>query len=122
VKLTRRHIVIAALACVVVAATFIARNWYYERYVWPREIQQQLLGGLLAPSGSLLQYEGYSHYGQGSFRWRYNVEKDSSLLRVLCGSQPIDSCIFRKARMVSKDVTQSVSYEGGILTVEEDWS
>lgn len=117
-----RYVLIAAFACAALATLYCVQNWYYEHYVGPREIQQQLLGGLLAPSSSLLDYDGYSHYGQGAFRWRYKVDPHSKLLGTLCGDQRIDQCVFHRTRMLSDDVTQSIRYEAGVLTVEEDWS
>jgi hypothetical protein len=122
VKPAWKYVLVAAVACAALAGLSAAQRWYYRHYVWPREIQQQLLGGQLAPSSSLVEYDGYSHYGQGAFRWRYKVEQQSKLLGTLCGDQRVDQCVFHRTRMLSDDVTQSVSYERGVLTVEEDWS
>jgi hypothetical protein len=121
-KPVRMYVLVASVACSALAGLYVAHNWYYRRYVWPCEIQQQLLGGLLAPSNSLLEYDGYSHYGQGAFRWRYKVEQHSKLLGKLCGNQRLDQCVFHRTRMLSDDLTQSVSYRSGVLTVEEDWT
>jgi hypothetical protein len=122
VRLSRRGLFLAVIALVVVVLGLVARDWYYTRYVWPREIQQEVLGKLLAPSRSLVAYEGYSHYGQGMFRWRYKMDPASKELAALCAEQTIDKCVFSRSRVISEDVREVVSYEGGILTVEEDWS
>lgn len=116
----KRVLLVISLVGIGIAA-FIARDWYNRRYVWPIEIQQALLGGLLAPSSALIQQEGYSHFGQGMYRWRYRVDPKTELLRSLCGPQRIDTCVFTKSRMVSSNVGQIVGYQTSVLTVEEDW-
>lgn len=121
-RLNRKGLFLAIIALAVVASGLAARDWYYTRYIWPREIQQEVLGSLLAPSRSLVAYEGYSHYGQGMYRWRYKIDLASKELEALCAGQKIDKCMFSRSRVISEDVRQVVSYEGGILTVEEDWS
>jgi hypothetical protein len=103
-------------------AAFAARDWYYGRYVWPLEIQKEVLGGVLAPSSSLIEYKSSTHYADGTFRWRFKVEPGSKMLASLCDAQPIERCVFSKARIISEDVNRIVSYEAGILTVEENWS
>ena len=121
---TRSHKawIFGAGLCALGFGSFEARDWYYRRYVWPSEIQHQLLGGLLARGRALTEYEGYAHYGQGMFHWRYKVERDSTLLAALCAGHQIDTCTFTKSRTPSADVSQVIAYANGVLTVEEGWN
>jgi hypothetical protein len=119
-KLTRWWWILAIVVIVVVGVA--ARDWYYARYVWPREIQKEVLGGVLAPSSSLIHYEGFSHWGQGSFEWRYRLEPGNKMLASLCGEQQIEHCTFTKVLKLSEDVTLVASFEAGVLTLEEVWT
>lgn len=120
--LIRKHVVVVVSLCVIIVAIYTAYTWYRRYYVWPIEIQQQLLGKTLAPPSSLIEYEGFSHYAQGLFRWTYKVEVASEVLASLCGDQAVDICVLKKSRVISKDVSQTANYNAGILTITEEWN
>lgn len=106
----------------VVAIAIPTYDWYYTKYVWPETIQREVLGVVLSASGELINHEGFSHYGQGMYRWRFRISKNSQLLNRFCIGQELAHCKFSRSREVSPDLARIVSYEEGILSVEEDWT
>lgn len=119
--LTRRSIVVAVLAVGCVGIGLALYDWYYTRYIWPAEIQRSVAGGQLAPASALVNYDGFSAYGQGAHRWRYDAV-ESPRLRQKCAARPISGCRFTETRRLNSDVEQTVSFEAGVLIVEEIWS
>lgn len=120
-KLGRKSMLIASLILVVAGAAFALHNWYYRRYLWPAEIQRNVVGVELANGASLIGRESFSAFGQGMHRWRYEVSGGAGLQR-MCGFRSIKDCRFVQSRRVSSEVEQTLSYQDGILVVEEIWS
>ncbi len=118
----RKIILAIALACMVIGGLAAAHGWYFRRYAWPAEIQQNLFGRQIASSDSLLTQEGFSAYGEGMFRWRYQVEAGGKAWDALCLNHTFADCKFTKTRRLDDGVDQTASYADGILTLEEVWS
>lgn len=120
-RLGRKSMLVGCLILVVAGAVFALHNWYYRRYLWPAEIQRNVVGVELAAGASLIGRESFSAYGQGMHRWKYDVSGGAGLQR-MCGVRLIKDCRFVQTRRVSSDVEQTLSYQDGILVVEEVWS
>lgn len=118
---TRRSIVVAVLSLGCVGIGFALYNWYYIRYLWPADIQRSVAGVELASASALINYDGFSVYGQGIHRWMYEAIENPRL-RKMCAPKPISNCRFSRTRSLTSDVQQAVSFEGGVLIVEEVWS
>jgi len=118
-----RRTVIAALAGIVLASAIVtAWNWHYRRHVWPNEIQAGGPGTQVVGSDELASFEDFSAYGEGVFRWTYEIsaaERDS--LAKYCSGQEPGVCLFSRSRRLNDGVVQSVTYGDGALTVEEVW-
>jgi hypothetical protein len=121
VTLTKRSIIVVVLALGCVSVGLAIYDWYYKRYLWPAHIQRSVAGVELTSGATLINYDGYSAYGQGAHRWRYDAAENAPLRRI-CAPSPIDSCRFIRTRRLNSDVEQTVSYEKGVLIVEEVWS
>lgn len=120
--ISRRGLLMSVAGLTVIAAAWSSWTWYYRSFVWPREIQTSILGSPIVDGRSLLGREGYSHYGEGMFRWRYRIYDGNSELARHCPDQRLTDCEFTKSRRVSAGVVQSITYSDGVLTVEEVWS
>ena len=118
----RRNIIAGLFVLAVSAAALGGYNWYYRTYKWPRDIQVALLGSEIVDQANLLKREGYSHFGEGMFRWRYQVGGGNTGLAKQCGGQSVQTCHFAKTRTLSDGVVQAATYSRGILTLEEVWS
>lgn len=114
----KRAFVIGALLTIALAASF---GWYYERYLWPQRIQKELLGRVVVDKSELVHREGFSHYGEGGFKWRYSVRRPTAALTALCGGRSIPTCRISKVREISEGVTVSFELQGGVVTIEEIW-
>jgi hypothetical protein len=74
-----------AIGIVVAAIAIYGQGWYFDRYTWPRKIQREILGKVVVEHGALLTYAGFSHFGQGGFRWTYRVEPTNPTIAEYCG-------------------------------------
>lgn len=119
--LNRRSIVAAILALGCAAIGLALYNWYYTRYLWPASVQRSVAGAELVSGSDLVNYDGFSAYGQGSHRWRYDAG-DNPRLRQMCAPKPVSTCRFVRTRRLNSDVEQTVSFTAGTLIVEEVWS
>jgi hypothetical protein len=119
---SRRNILIGLIVLAGIGAVWVGYKWYYRTYKWPAEIQTSVLGSRIVDSRSLLDREGYSHFGEGVFRWRYRIGSENTNLTKQCGDQPKDTCRFTKTRRLEDGVVQTATYSDGILIVEEVWS
>lgn len=113
------YVVIATVAVGSVVA--FSWNWYNTRIVWPAEIQRSLIGGELAGYASLNSYEGESHWGQGMFRWSYDLNLTPSDVGKYCAGGSAETCRFQRTGSPSPGVTTSIVIEGRYLTIEEWW-
>ncbi|HTU67506.1 MAG TPA: hypothetical protein VMF52_16270 [Steroidobacteraceae bacterium] len=96
--------------------------WYFDRFSWPRKIQTELFGGALATHESLVAFDDNSHFGQGSFRWTYNLSgRASAALSKLCAPESVKNCRFSRSGNPDKQIETSVTFEKGTLVVEEGW-
>ena len=118
----RRNVLIGLIVLAGIGAVWVGYNWYYRTYKWPAEIQTSVLGSQIVDSASLLKREGYSHYGEGMFRWRYRIGSENPNLAWQCGNQTIEACRFTKTRRLADGVVQTATYSNGILTLEEVWN
>ena len=118
---TRKSILVVVLALGCIGVGLAIYDWYFKRYLWPAAIQRSVAGVELTNGATLISYDGYSAYGQGAHRWRFDAVEDAPL-RQICGSSPISNCRFVRTRRLNGDVEQTVSYERGVLVVEEVWS
>jgi hypothetical protein len=121
--MNRTHAIAISLATITLAAvTCFTYNWYYNKYIWPEEIQISVIGRRIVGPGSLIDRVGYSHYGEGMFRWRYRVGATNGWVRSVCGIQTTGSCNYTKSRQISADVSQTITYSNGVVILEEVWS
>ena len=121
--MTRRTKVLAIAAVAIVAAIAGTCVWMWvdTRVRWPLRIQHELLGREIVGYGSLTQYEGSAHWGQGSFRWTYQFILPSSLTGELCQGQRTESCHFERRGSPEHNVDTYIVYDHGRLTIEEWW-
>jgi hypothetical protein len=112
--------VTAGFACL--AALLVARNWYDNKYGWPGRIQIELFGKQIVDPSALIYHDGFSHFGQGRFLWRYRVTSETPELMKLCHNQPLEKCSFSKDRVIKEGITLYGDYSQGVLTLDEDWS
>jgi hypothetical protein len=124
VRKVRRYRVAVGLvlALVTIASGVYARGWYYERFVWPKKIQMEVLGEVLVSHDSLRDFEGSLHRGQGMLRWTYDMPSASmSMLAKYCDGSPAERCHFVKQGEPEPEVKTSVSYKNRLVVVEEWW-
>jgi len=123
-RTSRRIKVVSVTLCAVAVAALgvAAYDWYYRHYVWPREIQVEVLGEVIVEHNLLRSFEGSAHWGQGTFRWQYIAPTTSgSAWKKYCGVQPIEHCEFVVPGKPEAEVETSVSYKNGVITIEEWW-
>lgn len=121
-RVNRRFLLAALTAILLLSVTLFVWNWHCRRYAWPQEIQISVLGVQVARCDELVSSEGFSAYGQGVFRWTYRIAaKGSSPLAQFCYGHGPDTCQFSKTKRLNDGVVQSVTYDDGMLTVEEIW-
>jgi hypothetical protein len=116
--------IVIALVCglLVIGAAIAAHGWYHEQYSWPRKIQMEVLGEVIVDHDSLLSFEGSAHWGQGMFRWTYAVPRGTpGALQRYCPRQTLLHCEFVKHGKPEEEVTTSVSFKEGMVTIEEWW-
>jgi hypothetical protein len=113
-----------AIAAVTIAATIVGTYgwmWVHTRVRWPLRIQRELLGREIVGYRSLAHYDGSAHWGQGSFRWTYQLILPNALAKELCQSQPAESCHFERQGSPEHNVDTYIVYDHGRLTIEEWW-
>lgn len=115
-------VIIASTVVIGIAAFLASYHWYYQRYVWPAEIQKELFGRQIVDANLLTDRIAESAYGQGMFRWTYRIDPTKSNLREFCGLATIKKCRFTKSKHLKEGVDLDASYSDGILIVEEWWS
>ena len=114
--------IIVVAGCLALGAVTTAYSWYNRHYAWPRKIQMEVLGEVIVSHDSLRSFEGDAHYGEGMFRWTYVVPTTAaSALTKYCASQPVEGCQFIKHGEPEDQVSTSVSFKDGIVTIEEWW-
>jgi hypothetical protein len=118
----RKLILLSLAVPAAIAAALAGHHWYFQRYLWPAEIQSNLLGNQIADSDALIRREGYSAYGEGAFRWYYRVDSRRPELTRLCRGQPSATCRFTKSHKLREGIEQTVYYSNGVLLLEEIWS
>ena len=101
-------------------ATF-AQGWHYDQYTWPRRIQREILGHEIVEHSDLLRYEGFSHWGQGSFQWTYRILPSNPAIAEYCGAQPVATCHFQRSGKPAPNIETGIVCVGGKVIVEEDW-
>jgi hypothetical protein len=121
-RISKKVIFITILSAIMLAVILLSYGWYYIHYIWPEEIQANVLGRSVVGNNFLLKREGYSHYGEGEFRWEYRVARENREVVALCYPKSITVCSFRKSRRINEGVEQTVVYVNGVLIVEEVWS
>ena len=119
--LIKKLVLSGALVACVTGAAIAAHDWYDRRYAWPLAIQKYVIGENASDGATLIEYEGFSAFDQGAFTWRY-ASTDNAALRKLCGHDPVKNCHFVRSRFLTSNVLRMVSYERGILVVQEVWS
>ena len=113
-------VLLGAVGCVAAATWLYDRHYFAVR--WPRNIQQEVLGTIVATADSLISKErDFSPYGEGFARWRYQAHPSASALKRLCGEAAVATCSFSRSRSVEEGVDVSVTLSGGVLTIEESW-
>jgi len=121
-KPKQKYLVIAFLVVAGVGTIFATNHWYYQRYIWPAEIQKELFGRQIVDANLLPVRIADSGYGEGMFRWTYRIDPASADFREYCGSTPVKSCRFQRTKHLKEGVDLSASYANGVLTIEEWWS
>jgi len=117
----KKSLIVAAVALVGGLASVFAQRWYYDAVAWPREIQMTLFGRQLTFHDDLIHHEGFSHGGQGAFRWDYRIEPGNRSVQALCATQPLQTCRWQRRARPDPNVSQEAVFQNGILTLEEGW-
>jgi hypothetical protein len=121
-KLRLKHVAVMSTLVIGIATILTTVHWYYQRYVWPAQIQKELFGRQIADANVLSDRISEAAYGQGMFRWTYRIDPANSGLQELCGLATIKKCRFTRSKHSKKGVDLGASYADGILIVEEWWS
>lgn len=121
-RMTRNQLlyVTSALIISVSVLTYIY-HCYYNKNIWPADIQTHLFGRQIVNRESLVAQEGFSHYGQGMFRWTYNIKMTNSEIKILCGNQDITECNFSREKKLNDDVILTSRFSNDTLILEEIW-
>jgi hypothetical protein len=121
--MTRRTKVVAIVAGAI-AATIVGTSgwmWLDTHVRWPLRIQRELLGREIVGYRALAHYEGDAHWGQGSFRWTYQLILPNALAKELCQGRPVELCRFERHGSPQRNVDTYIVYDHGRLTIEEWW-
>jgi hypothetical protein len=117
----RHRICIAVAILFVVSMGYVAQRHYYEEYSWPNDIQEHLFGQVVVSHDELLSRQGFSHMGQGAFRWDYRITRTNAIIQSLCDSNPVDKCSWSKHADVAAHVSLDAVFHNSVLTLEESW-
>jgi hypothetical protein len=112
-------LLLTAVAAVEIGAGAWAYDLHYRAVRWPARIQKETVGRVLATRNELLTQEDSFAWGEGFARWRYRFDLPSSRVGESCGSVDPKQCSFSRSRLVEEGVRVIVSYDDGILIVEE---
>jgi hypothetical protein len=117
----RRKVLLVIVTTALATLWFLAHRWYYENVRWPREIQMNIFGRVVASHDDLISREGFSHLGQGAYRWDYRIQRGNASVQSLCGARSIETCNWTRRAQPYAHVTQDAIFKNGILTLEESW-
>ncbi len=120
-KSSTKRILIISVVVALATSGFLMHRWYYENVGWPREIQKHIFGREVASHADLISREGFSHLGQGAYRWDYRIQRGDALVQSLCGVHSIETCTWTRRAQPYAHVTQDALFQNGILTLEESW-
>ena len=118
----RKLPILCAIAGIIIIGLY-AQYWYDTRITQPALIQREVLGQQIASRSQLQTYEGSGAYGQGLWRWTYQVPVGKTW-PALCEpkSEAGETCKFSRSRKVpGQEIQDTIEYSSGKLTITEIW-
>lgn len=118
----RKRLTLVAAAVLLGGMLFtLVQRWYYVNVTWPRDIQMQTIGEVLASRADMIERSSFAHLGQGVHRWVYRIGNENPEIRSLCEGASMASCNWNRRASPSPNVTQDAIFANGLLTLEESW-
>lgn len=98
----------------------VTHHAYWINKRWPELIQSETLGHVVTTDSKLVSREGSSAYGQGLYRWTYQLSVGD--IAAICGKAIRQACQLNKHLHTKDGVDRIVAYSDGTLVLEEIWN